>query len=344
MNINRKNTKHGFFFWLGRFLLAVLVLIVLLTSTGLVAGAKAKQDFVKNYPPIGRMVDVGGYSLHLHCSGESETGQPTVIVEAGAASVSLMWALVQEGASKSSRICSYDRAGLGWSETSPRSRTADVIVDELHTLLVNAEVKGPYILVGHSLGGIFVREFQYKYPEKVAGLILVDSGDGDLPTYMAGTSYMQSMNQFVNISRMFSETGLIKVFTGISELFPSEPGHGTLPAGIPESIRAMMSKTTEAGAAEVAALPIIWKENRAHKTSLGELPLTVIVHGYCNSCSKDPVELAKEEAAWLAMQESLASLSNNSELIIADRQTGHDVQIDQPDLIIEAILRMLAKK
>jgi hypothetical protein len=84
-----------------------------------------------------------------------------------------------------------------------------------------------------------------------------------------------------------------------------------------------------------------WEENRAHKASLGELPLTVIVHGYCNSCSKDPVELAREEAAWLAMQESLAALSANGKLIIADPQTGHDIQVDQPDLIVDAILEML---
>jgi pimeloyl-ACP methyl ester carboxylesterase len=344
MNTNRKSMKRGFLFWLGRVLLAVPVLLVLLTVTALAAGAKAKQDFEQNYPPLGQMVDMGGYSLHLYCSGESQAGEPTVIVEAGAASVSLMWALVQDGVSKSARICTYDRAGLGWSEPSPRPRTAGVIVDELHNLLVNAGIESPYILVGHSLGGIFVREYQYNYPDEVAGLILVDSGDGDLATYMAGTSYLQTMNQFIDISRTFSGTGLIRVFTGISALFPSEPGYETLPTGIPETIQAMMIKTTEAGTVEVAALPIIWDENRAHKTSLGELPLTVIVHGYCSSCSKDPVELAKEEAAWLAMQESLASLSNNSELIIADPQTGHDVQIDQPGLIIEAILRMLEKK
>jgi pimeloyl-ACP methyl ester carboxylesterase len=252
-----------------------------------------------------------------------------------------MWALVQDGVSKSASICTYDRAGLGWSEPSLKPRTAEGIVDELHTLLVNAEVEGPYLLVGHSLGGIFVREYQYKYPGKVAGIILVDSGDGDLARHMAGTDYMRTMDQYIDISRTLSNTGLIKVFTGGNALFPSEPGYKELPSGIPETIQAMMVKTMEAGTAEVAALPIIWEENRAHKTFLGELPLTVIVHGYCNSCSEDPMERAKEEAAWLAMQESLASLSMNSKLIIANPQTGHDIQIDQPDLIVDAILEML---
>lgn len=341
MKSNRANNKRGFLFWLGRFLLAVLALVVLFASAALAAGAKAKRDFSQNYLPIGQMVDVGGYRLHLYCSGESQAGKPTVIVDAGAGSVGLLWTLVQDEASKSARICTYDRAGLGWSEPSPHPRTAGVIVDELHTLLVNAQVEGPYILVGHSLGGIFVREYQYKYPNEVAGIILVDSGDGDLETYMAGTSYMQTMRQFIDISGAFSKTGLIKAFTGIGALFPSEPGYEELPPRLAETIQAMSVKTAEAGTLEIAALPAIWEESRAHKASLGSLPLTVIVHGYCNSCSKDPVELAKEEKAWLEMQEHLASLSSNSALVVADPQTGHDVQIDQPAIVVEAIRAML---
>lgn len=296
MKTTRTNKKRGFLFWLGRISLALLALIVLFVSTALAAGANNKRDFAENYPPIGQMVDVGGYRLHLYCTGESQPGEPTVIVEAGSGSVGLMWALVQDEVEKSVRICTYDRAGLGWSDPSPKPRTADVITDELHTLLGNARIEAPYILVGHSLGGIFVREYQYKYPDEVAGIILVDSGDGELVTYMEGTVYMQMMSQFIDVSKTLSDTGLIKVVTGVSALFPAEPMYQTLPAGIPETIQAMMVKTTEAGAVEVAALPIIWEENRAHQTSLGDLPLTVIVHGYCNSCSKDPVELEKEEA------------------------------------------------
>jgi len=341
MKTTRTNRKRGFLFWLGRIFLALVALIVLFVSTALMAGAKNKRDFAEKYPPIGQMVDVGGYSLHLYCTGASQPGEPTVIVEAGSGSVGLMWALVQDEVAKSARICTYDRAGLGWSEPSPKPRTADAITDELHTLLANAGIDGPYILVGHSLGGIFVREYQYKYPNEVVGIILIDSGDGELATYMDGTAYMQMMSQFIDASKTLSDTGLIKVVTGLSALFPSEPMYQELPAGVPETIQAMMVKTTEAGAVEVAALPIIWEENRAHKTSLGDLPLTVIVHGYCNSCSKDPVELAKEEAGWLEMQKYLASLSSNSELIIASPQTGHDVQVDEPDLVVEAIQRML---
>lgn len=341
MKTTRTNKKRSFLLWLGRIFLTIVALIVLFISTALAAGANNKRDFAENYPPIGQMVDVGGYRLHLYCTGESKPGEPTMIVEAGSGSVGLMWALVQDEVAKSARICTYDRAGLGWSETSPKPRTADVITDELHTLLANAGIDGPYILIGHSLGGIFVREYQYKYPNEVAGIILIDSGDGDLVTYMEGTAYMQMMYQFIEASKTLSDTGLIKVVTGLSALFPSEPGYQTLPTGAPETIQAMMVKTTEAGAVEVAALPVIWAESLKHQTSLGDLPLTVIVHGYCNSCSKDPAELAKEEAGWLEMQKYLASLSSDSELIIANPQTGHDVQVDEPGLVVEAIQKML---
>ncbi len=341
MKTTRTNKKRVFHFWLGRIFLVLLALIVLFVSAALAAGAKNKRDFAKNYPPIGQMVDVGGYRLHLYCTGELQSGEPTVIVEAGSGSVGLMWTLVQDEVAKSARICTYDRAGLGWSESSPKPRTAEVITDELHTLLINAGIEAPYILVGHSLGGIFVREYQYKYPDDVAGIILVDSGDGKLATYMEGTAYMQMMYQFIEASKTLTDTGLIKVVTGLSALFPSEPMYQTLPAGIPETIQVMMVKTTEAGAVEVAALPIIWEENRAHQTSLGDLPLTVIVHGYCNSCSKNPAELAKEEAGWLEMQKYLASLSSTSELIVASPQTGHDIQVDEPGLVVEAIQNLI---
>jgi pimeloyl-ACP methyl ester carboxylesterase len=328
--------------WLGRALLASLFLIVLLVATSLVARAKAQNDFARKYPPIGQMVDVGGYSLHIHCEGESGAGQPTVVIDAGSGSVGLMWTLVQSEVAKTVRICTYDRAGLGWSEPSPAPRTASLVVDELHTLLANAKIEGPYVLVGHSLGGIFVRLYQTKYPDEVAGLILVDSADGELEKYMAGTNYMQMMHQFIGISRALSETGLIKVYTGATALF-SEPhsGYEALPGHVAQTLQAMDLKTTEAGATEVAALPAIWEEGRSRKTHLGNLPLTVIVHGYCDSCSKDLQELEKEEKGWLELQKHLASLSTNSTLVQADLETGHNIQIDQPQIIVEAIHTMV---
>ena len=139
----------------------------------LVFGAGAKTRLKTKYPPPGKMVDVGGYKLHIQCEGQ---GSLTVVMEAGLGDSSTIWARVFHGVAKTTKeVCLYDRAGLGWSETSPKSRTAKIIVEELHTLLTNANIPAPYILVGHSIGGVYMRLFAQTYPNEVAGMILVDS-------------------------------------------------------------------------------------------------------------------------------------------------------------------------
>ena len=116
------------------------------------------------YPPPGQLVDIGGYSLHINCSGE---GGPAVILEPGLGWTSLEWTIVQRGVEKFTQVCSYDRAGYGWSDPGPEPRTSQSLVDELHKLLVKAQVMPPYILVGHSFGVINVRLYASQYPEEV---------------------------------------------------------------------------------------------------------------------------------------------------------------------------------
>jgi len=128
------------------------------------------------YPPPGQLVDVGGWRLHLHCSGEARPSQPTVILEAGIGDFSVEWSLVQPKAAAFARVCSYDRAGDGWSELGPHPRTLRQVVYELHTLLGKAGVRRPYVLVGHSYGAWPVRLFASTYRAEVAGMVLVEGG------------------------------------------------------------------------------------------------------------------------------------------------------------------------
>jgi pimeloyl-ACP methyl ester carboxylesterase len=114
--------------------------------------ARAQADTVPPIPAPGRMVDLGGWRVHLHCTGERRAGQPTVLLEAGAGGFSVDWSLVQPEVSRFARVCSYDRAGMGWSELGPRPRTLRQIVWELHTLLERAGERLPVVLVGHSYG------------------------------------------------------------------------------------------------------------------------------------------------------------------------------------------------
>ena len=129
------------------------------------------------YPPIGKLVDIGGYKLHLNTSGE---GNITVICDAGLSGTSLGWSLVQAEASKFARVCSYDRAGYSWSDPSPLERTSVNIARELYALLKKANIPGPYILIGHSFGGANVLIFADLYPEETLGVILVDSVHEDM--------------------------------------------------------------------------------------------------------------------------------------------------------------------
>jgi pimeloyl-ACP methyl ester carboxylesterase len=126
------------------------------------------------YPPPGELVDIGGRRLHVQISGNASVSAPTVVLEAGLAATSLSWASVQPLIGAFARVASYDRAGLGWSDDAVAPATARNAADDLHLLLSRAELPAPYILVGHSLGGLIVRVFQQLHPELVAGLVLVD--------------------------------------------------------------------------------------------------------------------------------------------------------------------------
>jgi pimeloyl-ACP methyl ester carboxylesterase len=123
-------------------------------------------------PPVGKLVDVGGHRLHIFPTGK---GDPTVVLESGGASWSLDWYWVQTEVAKFTSVCSYDRAGFGWSDPGPKPRTSQQIVSELHELLTINGIKKPYILVGHSFGGHTVRLFAKDHPDEVAGIILLDA-------------------------------------------------------------------------------------------------------------------------------------------------------------------------
>src|SRR5262245_65150762 len=153
---------------------------LLLCLTLLAGTASAQSDSLPApFPPPGQLVDVGGWHLHINCSGRIRPMQPTVVLEAGAGDFSVEWSLVQPDVAKFARVCSYDRAGDGWSDLGPHPRTLRQIVYELHTLLDKGGVKPPFVLVGHSYGGWLVRLYASTYPAEVAGMVLVEAGADD---------------------------------------------------------------------------------------------------------------------------------------------------------------------
>src|SRR5215208_3481060 len=138
---------RGCLLWLGAGLASLLGLLLV----GYIYEPMAEAADAKAYPPPGQLVDVGGYRLHINCAG---TGSPTVVIEAGLGDWSTSWAgYVQPEVAKTTQVCTYDRAGMGWSEAGPLPRDAAQYTKDIHTLLQNANIPGPYVMVGHSLGG-----------------------------------------------------------------------------------------------------------------------------------------------------------------------------------------------
>src|SRR5579884_3497121 len=151
-------------------MILVLVPIAVLLSALLYQTAGAIRDR-RAYPPPGRIVRVNQTNLHLHEQGE---GSPAVIFESGIGASSLSWAVVQPKVAAFTRTASYDRAGLGWSALPKAPRTVPGMIQELHSLLLQAKIPPPYVLVGHSFGGLLVRAYAAQYPDEVTGLVLVD--------------------------------------------------------------------------------------------------------------------------------------------------------------------------
>jgi pimeloyl-ACP methyl ester carboxylesterase len=165
--------------WTKRVLIGLAGVVLFLLLAGVVYQFVATKIDEYRYPVPGEMVDVSGYSLHLYCTGE-RGGAPTVVMDSGLGGSVLDWQLVQPEVARFARVCTYDRGGAGWSEPGAQPRTSQQFVEELHTLLGNAGVQEPYVLVGHSLGGTNMQLYASQYPDEVAGMVLVDSALEDL--------------------------------------------------------------------------------------------------------------------------------------------------------------------
>ncbi|MDA2913335.1 alpha/beta hydrolase, partial [Acidobacteriia bacterium AH_259_A11_L15] len=233
----------------------------------------ATQADRRNFPPPGKLVDVGGHRLHIHCVGE---GRPTVVLETGALGMSALWGWVQPQVAVHTRVCSYDRAGLGWSEPGPEPRNAVRITGELRTLLINAGETPPYVFVGHSFGGLLVRVYADRYPEDVAGLVLVDSSHPDQGARLEKVRGKQSKPPSLE-ARLF---GLFPVLARVGVLrfgMRFTDRLDDLPPRQAAEFKAFLvvSSHQSAGKAEIA----VWEETAAQARAtrpLGDLPLVVI--------------------------------------------------------------------
>jgi pimeloyl-ACP methyl ester carboxylesterase len=270
----------------------------------------------------GRRFDVGGYKMHMDCTGE---GTPTVILNAGLGDTYVSWRKVQPQIAKFVRVCSYDRAGLGYSDSSSRPRTSKDIAEELHALLQAAHVAPPYVLVGHSLGGYEVRLFASLYRNEVAGMVLVDA------------SHPDQMNRFPPDLKNMAAT----------QVREDEFLEFTMPFGVPRLLALCDDDPVQRAAecnfhslrestAELKSFP----ESAAQAAvtgTLGDMPLAVLSHDPDKPSAELPPDLAKPtNDAWENMQEELAHLSTRGTQMIA-KNSGHYIQIDRPEIVIDAV-------
>ena len=301
-------------------------LIAAVAALGATYEAIAGSSDPLTYRARGRLVDVGGYRMHLDCIGE---GAPTVVMDAGLGGSSLDWSLVQADLARTAQVCTYDRAGMGWSEVSPRPRTPEHIADELHTLLTNAGLSGPYVLVAHSLAGKTARMFASAHRDEVSGIVLVDArgetvdalmpkaeADAfDVALRMQGTLY--SMARRFGVARAFGSG-----FTGVPRLSPENAKEMALlmtqADAIDETIR-----EGEARAADDATLA---------GSTLGATPLLVIASAASMA----------EIPNWPMAQRRLAALSTQGTLVVAEN-AGHAVHLEDPGIVIDGVKQVLAR-
>jgi pimeloyl-ACP methyl ester carboxylesterase len=286
--------------------------VILILIVGLVIGvgyeAYAEQRDRAKHPPPGKLVDVGGYRLHLHVMGEDNSA-PTVILDAGMVSFSSNWAWVQPEIAKVARVVAYDRAGLGWSDAGLKPRDAGQSAKELHTALQKAGISRPYIYVGHSYGGLMAQAFAALYRDEVAGIVMVDGSHPDQWARIGVKSTMMGTG-----NKAASVLGRV----GLWRIFNREPK--TLAEGLPQPqydeimafcfLPGALATGGDAGMAwDTISRPLV---NNAGK--LGDIPLTVI------SVTENDPRVGK---ILVELQNELPMLSTNSQHIIVEG-AGHE--------------------
>lgn len=287
--------------WLGRIALVLVLFIMALAVIGYAYQSISTANDAQRFPPPGQLIDVGNYRMHIACQGNASG--PTVILEAGQGNSSSMWAWVQPEVAKLARVCAYDRAGIAWSDDSPNPRDAEHMAGELHALLTQAHIAGPYVLVAHSLGGLVTRVFAAQFPQDVAGVVLVDSMHPD-----QWTRDPELQNQFSQIEQM-GQMGNVIVPFGVLRLLNYFPRDRDLPADAADAFKAWVDSTRfmRSNTAELKAQPDSWAQAR-RVNSFGAIPLVVLTasdHGYA------PESATKLEKTWLDLQNELADLSTN---------------------------------
>lgn len=293
-------------------LLGLLMLIVSINWSFRVMAAS-------EIPAPGLMVLVGDHRLHLYCSGQ---GEPTVVLDAGLGGTSLDWVRVQPELSKYTRVCTYDRAGYGWSESGPRPRSSVRLAEELRTLLRTAAVPEPYVLVGHSFGGYNVRLFASNYPEQTAGLVLVDAAHED------------------QVRRFREEGGINIVPRGKFVVISGSDVPTNMPQDVRELARSLIHNSASYQAIRDELISFRRSAAQVREADpLPDVPLVVVSRG--QQAWPDTPKGNRLEQLWARLQDDLAERQAHVPHLFA-QNSGHYVQLDEPTVVVDAVRSVIA--
>jgi pimeloyl-ACP methyl ester carboxylesterase len=304
---------------------------------GLTAQRIFEIQAVRRFPPPGRMVEVGTAQLHLVCQGE---GSPTVVFISGWPDTHLVWQKVQPQAAARVQTCSYDRAGLGWSD-EPAGRSdwsGETMARELNAVLSAAQIEPPYILVGHSLGGAVARIYAGLYPDHASGLVLVDPAveenfSSQPAEFQALQARLASMLQVGRAAAPFGLTRLVQ---------PDGFTHSSLPDPLKPASREITLRTQSFRTAYAERRDLSTTLGQAERLAAPDYPVIVLASRRSISPTDVPLDFPVDasNAIHLEVLQHLSSRLPQAELVIAEH-SDHYIQLNEPDLVLHAIQRLL---
>ena len=293
------------------------------------------------YIEPGQRIDIGGRHINMHCAG---AGKPTVILMSGIFSWSVVWYKIQPVIAQRTRVCSFDRAAYGFSDPPPRPQLISDVVDDLHAALVAAPIPGPYVLVGHSLGGVEVRLYAQHWPKEVAGMVLVDSspaGEMLLEMNLPGFDEVEGRESYA------SDMLHCALLAAHGPLEPSAPEYkdcssvGGLPSDTPAAFRAIWPRffTAEYFADKVSLMSSLYthRYDGVDHLRLGAMPLVVLTAK--NTWGDTPADIRFTRTFlkfWLAQHEALAHMSSRGVHRFIEG-SDHHIQLDKPQAVIDAV-------
>ncbi len=322
--------------------------LVLLLAAGMLYQFVGARLNTRRYAPPGTMVDVDGQRLHLVCAG---TGQPAVLFESGIAASSLSWARVLPDVAAFTRVCAYDRAGLGWSDPSRAPRTVTRMVTELRGILAKAATDGPAVLVGHSFGAFLAFAYAAQYPAGTAGLVLLDPPSEWHQLTRQQTGLLWGGVQLSRMGAVLARVGVVRACLAL--LTGGAPG---VPRNFVRVFGPIAARTLERLVGEVRKLPpdvhpivqALWcqpKCFRAMADHLGALEEMAAAVGRVTSLSDVPLVIissSDRSPDTIAAHRQLAQLSSRGRHMIATN-SGHWIQLDEPDIVVTTIREIVER-